>query len=215
MILLSKIIRNFRDYGAGVFLQKSFLNIIKPIFVQWTYLLYVVDLQKFTIRQPTASSRIVFRFIDAEENAIIKQIEDMEEWLQGKITTKLRRGQKCLIALQNINKETVVGFNLLGFSRFDIPLIRLSKSLRQGECFSEQITVHHKFRGKGLGTDLRHAVFAAMKESGYRRIYGGTQTTNKANKALTRKVGFKEFALATYTRVCWYQSLKISRVHKV
>jgi L-amino acid N-acyltransferase YncA len=86
--------------------------------------------------------------------------------------------------------------------------------LRPGECFSVQITVHHKFRGKGLGTDLRQRIFASMKEAGYRRIYGGTQITNTANKALTRKVGFKEFAIAAYTRFFGYKKLKISRVSR-
>ena len=211
MILLNKIIRNIRDYGVFIFLQKSLLNIFKPLFVRWTYLIYVVDLNAVKIRKPVQDSGITFRFLNVSESGLIAQIETMEEWLAGTVVQRLERGEKCLIALQ---EEAVVGFNLLGFDRIHIPLVKISKSLRPHECFSVQITVHHKLRGKGLGTDLRHFVFASMKEAGYRRIYGGTQITNIANKALTRKVGFREFAVATYARIVGIERLKISRVKK-
>jgi ribosomal protein S18 acetylase RimI-like enzyme len=132
----------------------------------------------------------------------------MEEWLHGKLAAKLRNGQKCLSALQG---ETVAGFNLVGFNNFELPLIRLSKPMRPHECFSEQISVHPNFRNKGLGTDLRHEIFAAMKNAGFHRMYGGTQVFNSANKALSRKVGLKEFATARFTNIFGFKRLSIRR----
>ncbi len=212
MILFKKIIRNCRDYGAGVLLQKCIINIMALVFVRRTYLIYKVDLRKVEIKEPDTIKNIIFRFISPDEITIINQIENMEDWLKGKIAAKLKQGDKCLVAIQN---SIVVGFNFLGFSAIDIPLIKLFKPLRPDACFSVQITINPKFRGKGIGTNLRYAVFGAMKAAGFRWIYGGTQITNKANMALTRKVGFRALALATYTRVGWHQWLKIKRVRMI
>lgn len=211
MILVKKIIRNIRDYGVWVCIQKSIANVLRPLFLRRSYLIYVVDLRKVPIRAVDSSKNIVFRFISHDEEAIIRQIESMEEWLGGRVREKLKHGQRCLVALQG---EMVAGFNLIGFGTFEIPLIKLSKPLRPKECFSEQITVHFKYRSKGLGGDLRQVVFRALKDAGYRKLYGGTQFSNVANRALTRKVGFKELAIGTYTRLCGCQTLKIARYHQ-
>jgi GNAT superfamily N-acetyltransferase len=210
-ILLKKIKRNQLDYGWFVCFQKICSHIFKPFFESRTYHIYFIDLQKISIRQPGSSNDFEYRFVNYSEKNLIAQIEDMEEWLHGKLAQKLQNGQKCLVALQG---ETVAGFNLVGFNTFELPLIRLKKKLRSVECFSEQITVHPRFRNKGLGTDLRHEIFSAMKMAGYHRMYGGTQPCNCANKTISKKVGFKDFAIVHYMNICGFKSLSIRRKKK-
>lgn len=207
-ILLKKIKRTCLDYGWAVCFQQICSSIFKPFFQIRTYHIYVIDLQKIAIRETGPLSDFIFRFIGPEETQLIAQIENMEEWLHGKLAAKLQRGQKCLAALQG---ETVAGFNLVGFATFELPVIRLSKTMRPHECFSEQVSVHPCFRKKGLGTDLRHEIFAAMKNAGYHRMYGGTQVFNTANKALSKKVGLKEFAVARFTNILGFKYLAIRR----
>jgi GNAT superfamily N-acetyltransferase len=207
-MVLNKINRNVVDYGLIVCVQKICSHIFKPIFEKSTYYIYVIDLQKVVVRKCRSSSELIFRFINADENKLITQIETMEEWLHGKLAGKLRHGQKCLVALKG---EKVAGFNLIGFDTFRLPLIRLAKPLRPTECFSEQITVHPDFRNQGLGTDLRHEVFTAMKKAGYHRLYGGTQTCNCANRTLSKKVGLKEFAAVRFMSICGFKHISIRR----
>lgn len=189
--VLKKITRNIRDYGPAVFIRKLFSSGLKPIFEVRTYQIYAVDLQKLAVRGTQYPDNLIFRFITSDETALIKQIEEMEEWLDGKVAGKLGKGQKCLVALKG---DKVVGFNLISFDVFRLPVVRLAKPLRPSECSSEQITIRPEFRGQGLGAELRNVFFSRMREAGYRKIYGGTEATNTANKALTRKVGFKLFA---------------------
>jgi RimJ/RimL family protein N-acetyltransferase len=207
-ILLKKITRNRLDYGWAVCIQKIVSHIFKPIFKTQSYHIYMVDLQKFSPEKPKAPSEFVFRFINSEETELLAQIENIEEWLHGKLLAKLQNGQKCLVAMAG---ETVAGFNLIGFNIFTLPPVKMSKPIRSHECFSEQISVNPKFRNKGLGTELRRRIFAAMKEAGYHRMYGGTQVCNTANKALSKKVGLREFAVARYTNIFGFDWLSISR----
>jgi ribosomal protein S18 acetylase RimI-like enzyme len=207
-ILFKKIRRNRLDYGWFVCIQKIFANIFKPVFESRAYHLYVIDLKKAVLQQPRVSKGFEFRFIDHSETTSIVQIENMEEWLHGKLVHKLQNGQKCLVALQG---DTVAGFNLIGFNTLELPLIRLKKPLRPVECFSEQITVHPQFRNRGLGTDLRHEVFSAMKSAGYHRLYGGTQICNCANKTLSKKVGLVDFAEVRFMNIAGFIRLSIKR----
>ena len=209
---VKKLRRNIRDYGIIVSFQKFLCSAFSPLFEIQTYLLYVVDLVKAAGDGRPANGDFVFRFIDPTEDALIAQIENMEDWLQGKLKSKLEDGQKCLVALHN--NSTVAGFNLVCYTVFRIPLIKLNKPLRPFECFSEQITIHPRFRKKGLGTNLRHAVFNAMKNEGYHRMYGGTHISNFANKSLTSKVGFKIFAKVSYVSVFGFSRVLISRRRK-
>jgi ribosomal protein S18 acetylase RimI-like enzyme len=207
-MIRKKIARNVRDYGLGRSIQKLVAKALSPLFEVRAYYIYVIDLRRIASGPAPAPSGIGIRFIEPDETALIAQIEDMEEWLHGRVSDKLRRGQKCLTALRG---NDVAGFNLISFDTLSVPAVHLTKSLRPAECASEQITVHPKYRGLGLGGDLRNAFFQAMKEAGYRRIYGGTDVTNTANQALSRRVGLKIFAKARYRRICGLQRLVISR----
>jgi ribosomal protein S18 acetylase RimI-like enzyme len=209
--IIKKISRNIRDFGPGVFLKKMLSSGLKPLFEIRTYHIYLIDLRNIVIKASVPPDDIIIRFVAPEETAVIRQIEEMEEWLCGRVAEKLRGGQKCLVAMRG---EEVAGFNLVSLDVFHLPNVWLSKPLRPKECSSEQITVHHKFRGRGLGTDLRNTFFSAMKKDGYTRIYGGTEATNTANRALTRKVGFNIFAEARYISFLGHKRLRISRLKK-
>jgi ribosomal protein S18 acetylase RimI-like enzyme len=198
-VLFKKLRRNLRDYGCAVCCKKAVSQIYRPFFESQSYCIYSIDLRKSLRSKNHALSEFTFRFVSANESKIIAQIEDMEEWLHGKLTDKFRSGQQCLVALQG---ETVAGFNLVGFETFHIPLLRLSKPLHPHECYSEQITVHPDFRGRGLGTELRYRIFSAMKEAGFHRLYGGTQLSSTANRALSKKVGLRVFAIARFINIC-------------
>lgn len=211
MSIVSKIKRNVRDYGVSTFLVKSLQSLLFPLFVRRSYLMYRIDLRTVAPRILNTETGFEFRFISSDETDLIAQIEKMEEWLRGKIANYLQDGHKCLVALQ---ETTVAGFNLIDFKRIHIPLINMSKPLRTKECFSVQITVNHKFRGKNIGTELRFRIFEAMKEAGYWWMYGGTQLSNSANRALTKKVGFREVAIATFTRILFCSWTTYSRIPK-
>lgn len=210
-LIRKKIVRNIRDYGFWLSAKKLISRVIGPLYGSRSYHIYIVDLNRVTPKRPNSGSDIKIRFIEPAEKDLISQIEVMEEWLHGEVAGKLRRGQKCLVALQG---DRVAGFNLISFDFLNVPAVKLHKPLRGPECASEQITVHPEFRGQGLGADLRNAFFLAMKEAGYRRIYGGTDVTNVANRTLTNKVGFKIFAKARYMNVMGRKTLQISRLKR-
>jgi GNAT superfamily N-acetyltransferase len=206
-----KIARNFRDHGLKKLVWKSLTVGLKPILVVRTHYLYTIDLGKIELNQPQSRSDIVFRFVGPDETRVISQIEDMEEWLIDRVAEKLARGQRCLAAMRG---DEVAGFNLLAFEDFCLDVIEFSKPLRPGECASEQITVHPGYRRSGLGTDLRNTLFSILKDEGYRRVYGATEALNTANKALTRKVGFRFYAKVRYLKIFRFKQLRVSRFHQ-
>jgi hypothetical protein len=77
----------------------------------------------------------------------------MEEWLEGRLASKLAKGSLCLVAMDG---NIVAGFNLVGFGEVHMPLVNGKRIFRNGSAWSEQITVNTKYRGKGLGSELRY-----------------------------------------------------------
>ena len=141
----------------------------------------------------------------ADEVQLINQIEKMEEWLSGKIALKLKKGNVCLVAL---DEGKVAGFNLVNFGEVFIPLIKMKKFFNKNEAWSEQITVSKDYRGKGLATDLRYMVFNELKNKGIKRFYGGTLIDNQANLKLTRKVGLQELVDIHYFKLFFFKKWK-------
>ncbi len=147
--------------------------------------------------------------IDKSDTGIIRQIEDMEEWLKDKVASMIEAGGLCLVALDG---ERVAGFNLVSLGEGCIPLIGLRRDLRENEVWSDQITVSKNYRGKGLGSALRYRVFKELKEKGFRKVYGGTQISNLANLNLARKVGFKEIADVQYIKILNKKWVRYKRI---
>ncbi len=147
--------------------------------------------------------------IGPDDTALISQVEELEEWLQGGVAAKLDDGGVCLVALDG---ETVAGFNIVAFGRVEMPLVKTHRDFGKGNAWSEQITVNNRYRGKGLGAELRYRIFAELKERGVRRFYGGTLSDNEPNLKLTRKVGFTEIADIRYCKRFTTKSWSCTRV---
>lgn len=205
--ILKKIRRNINDYGLRITLNKGFARLVKLFYENRTYRIYVKYLDKHT-DLPPGEDGFVYKLINAADEHLIRQIEDMEEWLHDRIKNKLQEGALCLVALDG---TTVAGFNLVSLDEGCLPLIYFKKKLRPHTAWSEQITVHRNYRGKRLASALRARMFEVLKKKGIRKFYGGAQVENIASLKLTRRVGFVEFADMQYRKVLNRKSLHCRR----
>ena len=209
-IKIKKIQRNLNDYGFSITLEKIISNLIKPVYENRTYRIYRLELDEFH-NIPSQENSFIYKIINKNDTSIIKQIEDMEEWLQGKVNSMLEDGDLCLVALDG---EKVAGFNLVSFGEVFIPLINHTRKLRHKEAWSSQITVNKNYRRKGLGTALRHRIIEKLKKRGIEKLYGGTLIANEPNLKLSRKVGFKEIIDVQYLKILNKENLRYIRVKK-
>ncbi len=207
-IIIKKFLRNLNDYGFSITLGKSILYLIQPVYENRTYRIYRFELERLW-DIPSKESVFAFKVIDRSDTGIIRQIEDMEEWLKGRVASMLEDGGLCLVALDG---ESVAGFNLVSLGKGYIPLIGLRRTLRENEAWSDQITVNKNYRCIGVGTALRYRIFKELQKRGIRKIYGGAQTSNPASLNLARKVGFKEIADIQYLKIFNKKRLRYKRV---
>jgi ribosomal protein S18 acetylase RimI-like enzyme len=206
--VIRKFFRNYRDYGPGIALRKTFVFLFQFIFESRIYRIYMIDLADF-VPKPHKDGEFVYRFIGASDLKCVEQIEAMEEWLEGQVAGKLRNGGLCLVAMDN---DTLAGFNIAAFGDVYMPLVKTNRVFRPGDAWSEQITVNNRYRGKGLGGELRYRMFEELKRRGFRKYYGGTLNNNQANLKLTRKVGFKEIADIEYQSIFGIRRWNIRKV---
>ena len=195
-VAIKKVQRNLNDYGMRETLRKALSSLIGSVYLERTYRIYRRDLRtgKFVVEVP---SGVELRVIGAGDAAAIKEIESMEEWLQGNVSKRLARGL-CVAAFEG---DRVVGFNLVAFDEIYIPLLNMTRRLRPRQAWSEQITVAKDHRKSGLASALRHRVFSELQQRGYRFLYGGTLLTNIASLKSANKVGFRSLADVRYQRV--------------
>lgn len=203
-----KFTRNLRDYGIAITLRKSLGHLFGFLYDSTVYRIYGMDLEKSNIPQ-RKDGELVYRLIAPSATDCILQIEAMEEWLEGSLASKLAKGSLCLVAMDG---NVVAGFNLVGFGEVHMPLVNGKRNFRNGSAWSEQITVNNKYRGKGLGSELRYRMFGELKRQGYKKFYGGTRSDNQANLKLTRKVGFKEIADIRYMKLLTMERWRLERV---
>jgi len=206
--LLRKFLRNYQDYGLQVSLRKSLQYLMKPFYRNITYRIYRVDLTAVPA-QKSGDSTLQFRLITRDDVGLIRQIEAMTEWLEGKVADLIASEGLCLAALDN---DTVAGFNLVTFREGCLLLLDYNRKLKSNEAWSQQITVHSAYRRLGLGTELRYRVFEELRKRGFKKMYGGTRIDNKANLGLTRKTGFREIADVNYFRLFQRSKLRFKRV---
>ncbi|UCF30254.1 MAG: GNAT family N-acetyltransferase [bacterium] len=193
---IKKITRNYRDYGLRLTASKVSRQLVSFAFEDQTYRIYRIRLADHSMENYDDGG-FTFRLVHPDEAPLIRQIEDMEEWLWNRVAEKLRSGSICLIAEED---GTVAGFNLVSFGDVEMPLVMTRRTFRPIEAWSEQITVGKDFRGRGLATLLRYHTFDELKRRGIRRFYGGTLPSNTANLKLSRKVGFREIADIRYVK---------------
>ena len=194
--LRRKLVRNLRDVGVLCTARKGLVCLFSPFYLHKVYRIYSIRLDQGAQPVPPRDD-FEFRFITVNDSRLIQQIEVQEEWLAGKIESKLESGAICLVALDG---ETVAGFNVVSFGEVYIPFIRMKRRFRPNEAWSDQVTVSYLYRGRGLGVSLRLRIFEELRLRGIRRLIGGTLPNNHANLALCRKVGLQEVANAHYVR---------------
>jgi RimJ/RimL family protein N-acetyltransferase len=206
--LKKKIERNLRDYGLLLTLAKGVAYLFRLLFEYRAYRIYKIELDRPHTPQ-SAPAPFLFRLLGHQEKEFIAQIEDMEEWLENKVAEKLKAKAFCMVVLDG---EKVAGFNLVTTDAVHVPLINKTKLLRPGSAWSEQITIHNDYRNRGLGTELRHRVYAELEKRGIDKFYGGTLVCNTASLKLAKRAGFAFLSDVTYCRVFSCRQWKYRRV---
>jgi GNAT superfamily N-acetyltransferase len=207
-VLKKKLQRNLYDYGFLIALRKSINYLLKPVYMNITYRIYRIDIDKVEIKT-RKDSTFDFRMIGSDEHEIIRQIEDMEEWLKGKVASMLASGGICHVVLDG---TSLAGFNLVSFDEGCLLLAEYRRRLKKNEAWSQQISVKRGYRRQGLATALRQNVIKELKKRGITRMYGGTQTGNNAALRLAGKVGFRDIANLHYRKLFSYRKMKFRRI---
>ena len=195
--LNSKFHRNYTDYGLWISSKKSIAYVCQSFYRKIIYHLYELNLNKY-VDTETKKSRYVFRLIQPEESQLIDQIEEMEEWLQGKLRNKLQRGCLCMAVMDN---DKVIGFNYVSIGDGYIPLLSLRIITGPKQAWSEQITISSDYRRQGLGSLLRSHFYKELRSRGITNLYGHRQEFNIASRQSARKFTAGILARAEYTRV--------------
>ena len=208
--IVKKVRRNIRDYGFAAAAQKSLAALVAFAYESPAYRIYrkEIDPSVDTGEEPPHPFKL--HVLTRDDSAFITQIEEMEEWLAGKVLEMLGDGSLCVLLLDG---EKVAGFNLFSVGQVYMPLVDVTRTFRSHEAWSEQITVHRDYRGMGLATILRLQAFHELGNRGIRKFYGGTLPSNIANRKLSKKVGFREIADIHYRKVLGSKSWSVKRVH--
>jgi RimJ/RimL family protein N-acetyltransferase len=191
-----------------VTLRKSCSRVLGVLYLSRTYRIYRIDLRKSTEPQ-ILQDGLEYRVIGLHDEAVINQIESMEEWLRGSIRARLTRGATCLVALDG---PLVAGFNLVSYGRVYIPLIEREWVFHPRDSWSEQITVGRSYRGQGIATTLRYLIFAELRRRGIERLYGGALALNTPSLRLTRKAGFVEILDIHFRKVLSRRTYRYTRL---
>ena len=195
-VIIKKAKRNLNDFGVRGLITKGLQYLFQTFYVRRTYRVYRIDLSAKRVPEE-APEGVLIRLINAEDTDAIIQIENMEEWLQGKIIERLSHGI-CVVAFSG---PQVIGFNLVAFREVYIPLLNLRQRLRPHQAWSEQITVSKAYRKQELASALRYRVFSALQKRGIRTFYGGTLVSNIPSLRLAAKVGFQIIADVRYLKI--------------
>lgn len=195
-IIVKKVRRNLNDFGVFGLLTKGLQYMLKTFYVRRTFRVYRIDLSAKQFPDD-APADVHIRLINTGDTDAISQIENMEEWLYGKVLGILSHGL-CVVAFDG---SRVIGFNLVVFDNAYIPLLNLHKLLRPHQAWSEQITVLKAYRKKELASVLRYRVFSELQKRGIRTFYGGTLTSNIPSQKLASKVGFQFIADVQYLKI--------------
>jgi GNAT superfamily N-acetyltransferase len=192
-----KIKRNIEDYGLYATTKKAVGHLVSPLYISRLYTVYAIDLSTTAVPK-TENNHFAFRLLTLKDKHYIREIEAMEEWLNGRLEQRLRSGGLCLAALDG---ECLVGFNLIVFGKVEIPLIMKEKVFGPHEAWSEQITVKKEYRKQGVASALRYQIFTELKHRGIQEFYGGALRSNRASLKLAEKVGFREVADVHFIKI--------------
>ena len=195
-IAIKKIRRNWNDCGIGGAFTKGVQYLLKSVYVDRIYRIYRRDLFAGQFPEPS-SEGLVFKVIGTGDSQAIRQIENMEEWLQGQLPEIMSRG----LCVAVFDGPKVVGFNLVAFRQVYVSLLNMRKRLRADQAWSEQITVDKAYRKQGLASALRYRVFSELQKRGFRSLYGGALASNIPSLKSAQKVGFRFIADVRYQKL--------------
>ena len=187
-IFKKKLTRNYRDYGFFVCSKKTVDYLTKPVYDKTKVVLFKTNLQDI-YEKKSYDNNFDYKSVKPKNAHILKQIEEMEEWLEGKLELSLGKKKLCLAALKN-NK--VIGFYLISFNDIYLPLLYPKVLLKDDEAFGEQITVQKNYRRKGLATEMRSLAYMELKRRGINTIYSTALTDNHASLKSIKKGGGKK-----------------------
>jgi GNAT superfamily N-acetyltransferase len=205
---LHKLRRHARDYGISHTLRTVALYPLAWLFVARSYRISRLDL---TTVQPLDSGdkALQYRFITAADQEIIRQIEAMEEWLEGLITPKLEAGDLCVVAMDG---NDVAGFKFVTFGR-RIGIIDWTRAPRPGTAWVYMVAVRRDLRGHGIASELRNRMAAELRRRGIARLYSGVMTFNVPSLRSQRKGGYREIVNVRFRRLLWFGWRRFDRIH--
>ncbi|HLJ23772.1 MAG TPA: GNAT family N-acetyltransferase [Candidatus Acidoferrales bacterium] len=209
--LAQKVLRNLRDYGWRITLQKILAHLVRGIYFRQVYRIYRIRLDTTRAMDTVGGQGFTFQILTPQDTELIAQVEDIAEWLRGRIKQKLASGQLCLVALEG---KKLAGFNLVNLKEASMQLVNLRVKLRSGAAWSEHIAVRKEFRRSGLGGQLRQRMFEILRSRGIRRFYGGTLPSNEAALRLTRSVGFQEIGDVQYEKLLSRENWHFKRIQR-
>lgn len=192
---IKKIKRNLNDFGVRATFRKSLRYLFKDFYMKTNYRIYRRDLraESFPEHRP---NRFVLGVVENNDILALRQIVDMEEWLEDNLQNILSRGF-CVAAFDG---RRVVGFNLVAFREIFIPPINLNMRFLPHQAWLVQITVLKTYRRQGLATALSYRVFTELQKRGVRTLYSGVMVSNTPSRRSHEKVGFRIIADVHYLR---------------
>jgi GNAT superfamily N-acetyltransferase len=209
--LAQKVSRNLRDYGWRITLQKLLTYLVRGIYFRQVYRIYRIRLDSIGAPDNLGDPNFTFRVLMPQDAELIAQVEDIAEWLRGRLKQNLALGQLCMVAMQG---KKLAGFNLVNLKEASLVLVNLRIKLRPGAAWSEHIAVRKDFRRSGLGSQLRYRMFELLRGRGIRRFYGGTLPSNEAALRLTRSVGFQEIGDIHYRKLLSREKWHFKRIRR-
>jgi GNAT superfamily N-acetyltransferase len=207
--LAHKVHRNLQDYGWHITVQKALAYLIRSVYFRQVYRIYRIKLAETKPSEDNDAHNFTFKILTPQNVDMITQIENIAEWLQGKLKDAIAAGHPCLVALDG---DQVAGFNLINTDHATLVLVNLKKKLRRGRAWSEHIAVKKAYRRTGLGAQLRYRIFQDLKRRGFHRLYGGTLPSNAASLSLARSVGFQVVADVHYSKFFSFEKWRNKRV---
>ena len=207
-ILKNKLLRNFNDYGFWICLKKTIFYLFKPFYENIVSIVYKVDLENIDLKAVNKSD-FFLKLVNIKDINLINQIEEMEEWLQDKMKSKLLTNGICMAFL---HKDKVIGFYLASLGEVFLPLLKLKVTLRLNEAWGEQITIHKSYRRKGLAAELKNRIYIELKERGINTIYAAAAVYNKATLKSAEKFSFNQLVKVQYLKIFNSKRLRYSKL---
>ena len=89
-------------------------------------------------------NEFTFKLINGRDHFNIKRIEEMAEWLEGKLEPDILTGQKICVAV--FDKTNLIGFYLAGIKKVFLPVLSTEIILEHDEAWGEEIMINNKYR---------------------------------------------------------------------